>query len=198
MLKSLTAVSMLLAATLAAARSPPRPPRRSRTSRRPASSAPPSISGNGGAGAKGRRRHAAGRQRRSFARTGKVAQRAGGVRDLRGRRQGIRGGVTGCVGTWASSRSSRLRAQAIEFTAPYVIIEGTYMVHKDSSLKQVADVDKPGIRIAVGLGSAYDLYLTRNIKNGHHRPRQCRRRQGDDRDVAQGQARSRCRRAQRA
>src|SRR6186997_851157 len=44
-----------------------------------------------------------------------------------------------------------VRAQAIEFTAPYVIIEGTYMVHKDSPLKQVADVDKPGIRIAVGL-----------------------------------------------
>ena len=58
-----------------------------------------------------------------------------------------------------------VRAQAIEFTAPYVIIEGTYMVHKDSPLKQVADVDKPGTRIAVGLGSAYDLYLTRNIKN---------------------------------
>ena len=58
-----------------------------------------------------------------------------------------------------------VRAQAIEFTAPYVIIEGTYMVHKDSPLKEVADVDKPGIRIAVGLGSAYDLYLTRTIKN---------------------------------
>jgi len=58
-----------------------------------------------------------------------------------------------------------VRAQAIEFTAPYVIIDGTYMVQKDSALKEVADVDKPGIRIAVGLGSAYDLYLTRTIKN---------------------------------
>jgi polar amino acid transport system substrate-binding protein len=58
-----------------------------------------------------------------------------------------------------------VRAQAIEFTAPYVIIEGTYMVHKDSPLKEVGDVDKPGIRIAVGLGSAYDLYLTRTVKN---------------------------------
>jgi polar amino acid transport system substrate-binding protein len=57
------------------------------------------------------------------------------------------------------------RATAIEFTAPYVIIDGTYMVHKDSPLKEVGDVDKPGIRIAVGLGSAYDLYLTRTIKN---------------------------------
>jgi len=46
-----------------------------------------------------------------------------------------------------------------------VIIEGTYMVRNDSPLKEIADVDKPGIRIAVGLGSAYDLYLTRTIKN---------------------------------
>jgi len=58
-----------------------------------------------------------------------------------------------------------VRAAAIDFTAPYVIIEGTYMVHKDSPLKVVDDVDKPGIRIAVGRGSAYDLYLTRTIKN---------------------------------
>jgi polar amino acid transport system substrate-binding protein len=58
-----------------------------------------------------------------------------------------------------------VRAEVIEFTAPYVIIEGTYMVPKDSPLKTIADVDKPGIRIAVGLKSAYDLYLTRTIKN---------------------------------
>ena len=58
-----------------------------------------------------------------------------------------------------------VRAADIDFTAPYVIIEGTYMVHKDSPLKEIADVDKAGIRIAVGRGSAYDLYLTRTIKN---------------------------------
>jgi len=58
-----------------------------------------------------------------------------------------------------------VRAAEIEFTAPYVIIDGTYMVRKDSPLKEVEDVDKPGIKIAVGLGSAYDLYLTRTIKN---------------------------------
>jgi len=58
-----------------------------------------------------------------------------------------------------------VRAAEIDFTPPYVIIEGTYMVLKDSPLKAIADVDKPGIRIAVGRGSAYDLYLTRTIKN---------------------------------
>ncbi|HEY4981326.1 MAG TPA: ABC transporter substrate-binding protein [Pseudolabrys sp.] len=58
-----------------------------------------------------------------------------------------------------------VRAAVIEFSAPYVIIEGTYMVPKDSPLKVIADVDRPGVRIAVGLKSAYDLYLTRTIKN---------------------------------
>jgi polar amino acid transport system substrate-binding protein len=58
-----------------------------------------------------------------------------------------------------------VRAADIDFTAPYVIIEGTYMVHKDSPLKEIGDVDKAGIRIAVGRASAYDLYLTRTIKN---------------------------------
>ena len=58
-----------------------------------------------------------------------------------------------------------VRAALIEFTPPYVIIDGTYMVRNDLPLKEVDDVDKPGIKIAVGLGSAYDLYLTRTIKN---------------------------------
>jgi polar amino acid transport system substrate-binding protein len=57
------------------------------------------------------------------------------------------------------------RATEIEFTAPYVIIEGTYMVAVNSPLKEIADVDKPGIRIAVARASAYDLYLTRTVKN---------------------------------
>jgi polar amino acid transport system substrate-binding protein len=58
-----------------------------------------------------------------------------------------------------------VRAAEIEFSAPYVIIEGTYMVPKDSPLKAVADVDRSGVRIAVGVGSAYDLYLTRTLKS---------------------------------
>ena len=58
-----------------------------------------------------------------------------------------------------------VRAADIEFTAPYVVIEGTYMVPTDSPLMTVEDVDRPGVRIAVGRGSAYDLYLTRAIKH---------------------------------
>jgi polar amino acid transport system substrate-binding protein len=38
-------------------------------------------------------------------------------------------------------------------------------VPKDSALKKIEDVDRAGVRIAVATGSAYDLYLTRTIKN---------------------------------
>jgi polar amino acid transport system substrate-binding protein len=58
-----------------------------------------------------------------------------------------------------------VRAAEIEFSSPYVLIEGGYMVAKDSPLKAIEDVDRPGIKIAVGLNSAYDLFLTRTIKN---------------------------------
>jgi polar amino acid transport system substrate-binding protein len=58
-----------------------------------------------------------------------------------------------------------VRGQGISFTAPYVLIEGSYLVANDSPLSCNEQVDAKGIRIAVGKGSAYDLYLTREIKN---------------------------------
>jgi polar amino acid transport system substrate-binding protein len=58
-----------------------------------------------------------------------------------------------------------VRAAEVDFTAPYVLIEGTYMVPKDSALKKIEDVDAAGVRIGVNKGSAYDLYLSRTLKN---------------------------------
>ena len=58
-----------------------------------------------------------------------------------------------------------VRAAEVAFTAPYVLIEGVYMVPKDSTLKTVADVDRDGVRIGVNKGSAYDLFLTRSLKS---------------------------------
>lgn len=58
-----------------------------------------------------------------------------------------------------------VRAAEIAFTPPYVLIEGTYMVRKDSPLKNVGDVDRSGHRISVGPNSAYDLFLTRTLKH---------------------------------
>ncbi len=57
------------------------------------------------------------------------------------------------------------RAIDIEFTNAYVHIEGTYMVHVDSPLHSIEDVDRAGVRIAVGLKTAYDLFLTRHIRH---------------------------------
>jgi polar amino acid transport system substrate-binding protein len=57
------------------------------------------------------------------------------------------------------------RSAEIDFTAPYVLIEGTYLVPKDSALQNIDDVDRAGVRIAVNKGSAYDLYLTRTLQH---------------------------------
>lgn len=57
------------------------------------------------------------------------------------------------------------RATEIAFTDPYVLIEGAYMVRDASPINSLAEVDRPGVRIAVGLKTAYDLYLTREIGN---------------------------------
>jgi polar amino acid transport system substrate-binding protein len=56
------------------------------------------------------------------------------------------------------------RAEKIAFTAAYVEIEATYLVPANSPLKTIADVDRPGVRIAVTARSAYDLWLERNIR----------------------------------
>lgn len=58
-----------------------------------------------------------------------------------------------------------VRANEIAFTGPYVIIEGVYMVPKDSKITSVAEVDRDGVRIGVSKNSAYDLYLTRTLKH---------------------------------
>jgi len=57
-----------------------------------------------------------------------------------------------------------LRGQEISFTSPYVLIEGCYMVHDASPLQRNEEVDRQGVRVAVGAGSAYDLYLSRELK----------------------------------
>lgn len=57
------------------------------------------------------------------------------------------------------------RSASIAFTAPYVLIEGCYLVRADSPVVSNADVDQPGVRVVVGKGSAYDLYLTRELRH---------------------------------
>jgi polar amino acid transport system substrate-binding protein len=56
------------------------------------------------------------------------------------------------------------RANGIAFTAAYVLIEGCYLVRDDSPLRDNDEVDRAGRSVVVGKGSAYDLYLTRELK----------------------------------
>ncbi len=58
-----------------------------------------------------------------------------------------------------------IRGKGIEQTFPYVIIEGAYAARKDSPIVENNEVDQPGITVVVGKGSAYDLFLTRNLVN---------------------------------
>jgi polar amino acid transport system substrate-binding protein len=57
------------------------------------------------------------------------------------------------------------RASEIDFTAPYIEIEGTYVVPPGSPLRTVEDVDRDGVRIGVSANSAYDLFLKRSVKH---------------------------------
>lgn len=57
------------------------------------------------------------------------------------------------------------RGEGLRFTAPYVLIEGSHLVPAASPLQDNAEVDRAGTRVGVGAGSAYDLFLTRELKN---------------------------------
>jgi len=56
------------------------------------------------------------------------------------------------------------RAATTAYTGPYVQIEGAYLVKNDSPIRANEEVDREGVRVAVGAKSAYDLYLARNLK----------------------------------
>jgi polar amino acid transport system substrate-binding protein len=56
------------------------------------------------------------------------------------------------------------RAAVIGYTPPYVVIESSYLVPQGSPLQRIDEFDRPGLRIAVGRGAAYALYLERTLK----------------------------------
>ncbi|AVE03812.1 restriction endonuclease [Pseudomonas palleroniana] len=58
-----------------------------------------------------------------------------------------------------------VRAEKIAFSSPYVCIDGTYLVRTESKFNLASALDAGGCRIAVGRGAAYDLFLSRTLKN---------------------------------
>lgn len=55
------------------------------------------------------------------------------------------------------------REETVAFTPPYAVIEGSFAVAVDSPITSTSDVDRPGVRVGVKAGSAYDLFLTRTL-----------------------------------
>ncbi len=72
--------------------------------------------------------------------------------------------VTGGVADVGFFAIDPLRGADIAFTDAYILIEGAYLVREDSPCRDNDDVDQAGTRVVVGRGSAYDLFLTRELK----------------------------------
>ena len=60
-----------------------------------------------------------------------------------------------------------LRGIDIAFTTPYLLIEGAYLVRGESLITKNSEIDNSKNRVVVGRGSAYDLYLTRELRDAH-------------------------------
>jgi polar amino acid transport system substrate-binding protein len=58
-----------------------------------------------------------------------------------------------------------VRGKGIEQTRPYIVIEGAYLVPEHSTIRSRGEVDKEGTRVVVGKGSAYDLFLSRELRH---------------------------------
>ena len=72
--------------------------------------------------------------------------------------------VTGGIADVGFFAIDPLRAAEVAFTDAYILIEGAYLVREDSPCRANEDVDRAGTTVVVGTGSAYDLFLTRELK----------------------------------
>ena len=66
------------------------------------------------------------------------------------------GGIAGGSGTG--------REGSMDFTAGYLQIETTYMVAPGSTIRDIDDVDREGVRVGVADKSAFRPFLARNLK----------------------------------
>ncbi len=57
------------------------------------------------------------------------------------------------------------RASEINFSPAYVDIDATYLVPAGSPIRDVAEVDRDGTRVAIAAKSAYEFFLTRHLKH---------------------------------
>ena len=60
--------------------------------------------------------------------------------------------------------SEKERGKTIDFSDPYVNIDANFLFREEDNFKNNNDIDQSGIKIAVFKRSAYDLWLTENLK----------------------------------
>jgi polar amino acid transport system substrate-binding protein len=61
------------------------------------------------------------------------------------------------------------RATVVDFSSPYLQIDATYLVPANSSVRNIADADRPGVRIAVSSQSVEDIVLSSMLKRAELR-----------------------------
>jgi polar amino acid transport system substrate-binding protein len=57
-----------------------------------------------------------------------------------------------------------VRAEQVDFSQNYALAQNTYLVPENSPIKSIADADRAGVRIGVGLRDAGDYFLSRTLK----------------------------------
>ena len=77
----------------------------------------------------------------------------------------LRTGTIDCI--VSSMTSTPERAKAIAFSNPYLKTGLTLLVGKNSPILSADDITKPGVRIAVKLGTSAHKYATQKLKNAH-------------------------------
>src|SRR5438132_1688733 len=102
---------------------------------------------------------------------------AGLAREL-GRRAGIPVTIAGAKGVEGVIESVKngeadigfvafdpVRAAQVDFSQNYALAQNSYIVPENSPIRSVADADRAGVRIGVGLSDAGDYFLTRTLKH---------------------------------
>jgi polar amino acid transport system substrate-binding protein len=56
------------------------------------------------------------------------------------------------------------RRNVIDFASPHVVVDLTYLIAPGATINSAAEVDNPGVRVAVARGAATALFLERTLK----------------------------------
>ncbi len=75
--------------------------------------------------------------------------------------------VAAKTGEWdvATMGINAERALVVDFTAPYMEVEFSYLVPQGSPISTLSDIDRPGVRIGVVEKGSPDAYLTGTIRS---------------------------------